>query len=258
MYSVLTLAIFKVCWGCYNEISYSGVVVQKYLRLLVKSRGFLVGTATALIGLGSLITENQDKTTPVDPSKLDQAQRDLSPSQSQRDNHVQPHRTCNSTANAMYLNYFRLFNEDVDRQGYVPDDTYLSSVLKRGDTTDHEVQTRTLRAYGLDSVWDTSGSFSKMIRTLDEGFPIVVNLLHRGKVGNCGAGALRGGHVVLVRSYYTNTAGQIVFRVSDPYGQICSDYKDHKLDYDLAEVQFKARWQGGARYTVGLEKRVVN
>lgn len=160
----------------------------------------------------------------------------ISPTLNQRDNYTMPHRTCNSSSNAMYLNFYRSFIG----KPQVTDDVYLFSVLKRGDTIYHEVQTRTLIAYGLDTVWNDDENLDRVKSILRKGYPVVVNILHRGSVNQ---GTLRGGHIIVLRSYDGDK-----FAVSDPYGILESNYNDYsKFTYYMSEAIFKARWQGGYR-----------
>ena len=53
----------------------------------------------------------------------------------QTDNYTQPERTCNSSACAMALEYFK----PGTLQGPRGDDAYIREVFKVGDTTDHSV-----------------------------------------------------------------------------------------------------------------------
>jgi uncharacterized protein YvpB len=162
----------------------------------------------------------------------------ISPTLSQRDNFTMPHRTCNSTSNAMLLNFYRSFIG----KPQVEDDVYLASVLKRGDTIYHEVQTASLDAYGLNTVWNIDKNLSRIKAILKNGYPVVVNILHRGSVTQ---GTLRGGHIIVLRSYDEKTKQ---FAVSDPYGLLESDYKDFsKFTYSMSENIFSKRWQSGYR-----------
>jgi uncharacterized protein YvpB len=124
----------------------------------------------------------------------------------------------------------------------VTDDTYLGSVLKRGDTIYHEVQTETLKAYGLDTIWLNDKNLNRLKALTSKGLPSVVNILHRGSVNE---GTLRGGHVIMVTNYDPIKKR---FTISDPYGSLESDYTDHStLVYTMPENIFTARWQGGMR-----------
>lgn len=217
------------------------VFVMNY-RDLLKSKGLIPSVLAIVTGTGVAFT-SQD---------WGDLGKQISPSQSQRDNYTQPGRTCNSSSNTMWLNYFRSLNTDPSRRGVVKDDDYLASLIKRGyDSTDHGAQTEILKVYGVNSRWDTSGRFEVVEKALSEGYPVVVNILHRGKVGDCGRGALRGGHIVLIRSIFVQN-GRKMLNITDPYGQLCANYEQSGLEYNISVDQFKARWQGGSRHFLGM------
>jgi hypothetical protein len=65
----------------------------------------------------------------------------------QTDNYRDANRTCNSSACAMCLEYFK----PGTLQGTKGDDAYVRKVFAIGDTTDHMVQTRVLASYGIKS-----------------------------------------------------------------------------------------------------------
>jgi hypothetical protein len=193
-----------------------------------------VAGLVAAIGIGT-----------VTPAQIYQVSTSISPVLSQRDNYTMPHRTCNSTANAMVLNYYRkLMGKDV-----VADDVYLESVLRRGDTIYHEVQTEALKAYGLDTYWSTSSDWDRVQLALDAGYPVAVNILHRGNLN----GVLRGGHIITLRAIDL-ARGKI--KVTDPYGLLASNYQDYsRFEYELSINEFKQRWQGGARFLTNVQAR---
>lgn len=159
----------------------------------------------------------------------------------QRDNYTQQHRTCNSSSNAMYADWVL---RATGNSGLSGDDGYLSQVIKRGDSTIHEVQTRVLKeVYKISSTWKTDGDLQLVKDLLFAGIPVVVNILHRGTLN-----ALRGGHVIVLISYKSE-----VFICQDPYGTLSSDYKDTNGAYSkVSENEFKIRWQKG--YRILIEK----
>lgn len=182
----------------------------------------------------------------VTPAQLYSASTSISPVLSQRDNYTMPNRTCNSTSNAMFLNYFRkLMGKEI-----VSDDVYLGSVLRRGDTIYHEVQTSTLLAYGLDTYWGNDANFARVRASLEAGYPVAVNILHRGSISQ---GTLRGGHVIVLRAIDTKRG---VIKVTDPYGLLESNYQDYsKFEYEIRISNFEARWQGGYRMLTNTQAR---
>lgn len=154
---------------------------------------------------------------------------------SQRDNTVQPLRTCNSTTNAMYLDWLLRVT---GRQGLTSDQPYVNKVLSNGDTTIHEVQTQTIREYGFSTKWMTDEDTPFVDALLEAGFPVVINFLHRGSMSKP-----TGGHVILLVGH---TGSNYV--AQDPFGTLMSNYTNTNGKLSVVpEQQFKARWQGGYR-----------
>jgi uncharacterized Fe-S cluster protein YjdI len=157
---------------------------------------------------------------------------------SQRDNFTQPDRTCNSSANAMFLLSYKpwlLWNDG--------DNEYLKKVLTYGDTTDHNVQTKTLSSYGLKTSWKTDKDETAVRKLLSVKTPVVVNILHRGTFPN-----FRGGHMILLYDF-DNVTGEYIYH--DPYGTLKSNYKrgSNGKSNRIRAKEFMDRWQGGYRIT---------
>ena len=129
----------------------------------------------------------------------------------QTDNYKQPNRTCNSSACAMCLEYFR----PGTLKGSQGDDQYLKKVFAIGDTTDHNVQTQVLQSYGVKSAFNYNLSFEILEKELEEGRPVVAGILHRGSLSHP-----TGGHMIVVRGI--NDKGQFV--CNDPYGDLYDGY----------------------------------
>lgn len=129
----------------------------------------------------------------------------------QTDNYRDANRTCNSSACAMCLEYFK----PGTLKGPKGDDEYIRKVFAIGDTTDHTVQTRVLSSYGIDSRFSYSLSFSDLDRELSNKRPVVIGILHRGPLS-----APTGGHMVVVIGKTPN--GDYV--VNDPYGSLNDGY----------------------------------
>lgn len=129
----------------------------------------------------------------------------------QTDNYRDANRTCNSSACAMCLEYFK--------PGTLPgakgDDAYVRKVFSIGDTTDHLVQTRVLASYGIKSSFHYSLTFADLDRELAAGRPVVIGILHRGSLSNP-----TGGHMVVVIG--KTASGDYV--VNDPYGSLNDGY----------------------------------
>lgn len=154
---------------------------------------------------------------------------------SQRDNYRDPLRTCNSSSNAMYLDWLRRVT---GRGGLGGDDAYTRKVFEYGDTIYHENQTAAIKAYGFSTKWMTDEDLPFVDALLEAGFPVVVNILHRGSTE-----APRGGHVILLVGQ--SDKGYVA---QDPYGTLESNYTEHfgRLAR-ISTRQFTARWQGGYR-----------
>ena len=129
----------------------------------------------------------------------------------QTDNYRDANRTCNSSACAMCLEYFK----PGTLKGPKGDDAYLQKVFAIGDTTDHLVQTRVLASYGIQSSFSYSLSFDDLDRELSNNRPVVIGILHRGSLS-----APTGGHMVVVIGKTPN--GDYV--VNDPYGSLNDGY----------------------------------
>lgn len=129
----------------------------------------------------------------------------------QTDNYRDANRTCNSSACAMCLEYFK----PGTLKGPKGDDAYVQKVFSIGDTTDHLVQTRVLASYGIKSSFSYSLTFADLDRELAAGRPIVIGILHRGPISNP-----RGGHMVVVIG--RTPAGDYI--VNDPYGSLNDGY----------------------------------
>jgi GH24 family phage-related lysozyme (muramidase) len=129
----------------------------------------------------------------------------------QTDNHIQPERTCNSSSCAMALEYFH----PGTLRGPKGDDAYIRKVFAVGDTTDHSVQTKVLKDYGIDSEFKYNLSFDDLDKELEAKRPVVIGILHRGSLS-----APTGGHMVVVIG--KNGKGNYI--VHDPYGYLYDGY----------------------------------
>ncbi len=164
----------------------------------------------------------------------------------QRDNYTMPDRTCNSTANAMYLLSFRpwLLWNDGDSNSTNNDNEFLRRVLSYGDTIYHENQTKALAFYGLKTRWNTNKD-ERVLRQLCTGrIPSTVNILHRGSAPN-----YRGGHIITVYGFDDVTKEYLYH---DPYGSIKTNYQrgSNGRNNRMAQSEFMARWQGGYRTVI--------
>ena len=129
----------------------------------------------------------------------------------QTDNYRDANRTCNSSACAMCLEYFK----PGTLVGSKGDDAYIRKVFSIGDTTDHTVQTKALESYGIKSSFHYSLTFADLDRELADGRPVVIGILHRGTLSNP-----TGGHMLVVIG--KTPSGDYV--VNDPYGSLNDGY----------------------------------
>jgi hypothetical protein len=128
----------------------------------------------------------------------------------QTDNYRDADRTCNSSSCAMCLEFLK----PGTLKGAKGDDAYVQKVFSIGDTTDHSVQTKALASYGVQSDFRTNLGFSDLDKSLSNGKPVVIGILHRGPIS-----APRGGHMVVV----IGKKGQD-YVVNDPYGSLNDGY----------------------------------
>jgi len=129
----------------------------------------------------------------------------------QTDNYRDAQRTCNSSACAMCLEYFK----PGTLQGAKGDDAYIRKVFAIGDTTNHDVQTRVLKDYGINSEFRYNLGFSDLDRELAAGRPVVIGILHRGSLSSP-----TGGHMLVV----VGKTPQGDYIVNDPYGSLNDGY----------------------------------
>jgi hypothetical protein len=128
----------------------------------------------------------------------------------QTDNYRDANRTCNSSACAMCLEYFK----PGTLVGAKGDDAYVQKVFAIGDTTDHSVQTKVLASYGVGSQFRYNLGFADLDRELSAGRPVVIGILHRGTLSSP-----TGGHMLVV----IGKKGED-YVVNDPYGDLMSGY----------------------------------
>ena len=130
----------------------------------------------------------------------------------QTDNYRDANRTCNSSACAMCLQYFK----PGTLVGAKGDDAYVQKVFAIGDTTDHSVQTKVLSSYGIKSEFKYNLGFADLDRELSAGKPVVIGILHRGTLS-----APTGGHMLCVIGKSPDGKSYIC---NDPYGDLMSGY----------------------------------
>jgi uncharacterized protein YvpB len=120
------------------------------------------------------------------------------------------------------------------------DDEYVTKVFAIGDTTDHGVQTQVLANYGVQSHFSYNLSFSDIDKSIDNGKPVVIGILHRGSLSNP-----TGGHMCVVIGHTPDKKG---YYVNDPYGSLNDNYtgpveNGKKTIYTKAVLKY--RWCPG-------------
>lgn len=133
------------------------------------------------------------------------------PYYNQVDNYRDAHRTCNSTSCAMCLEFLK----PGTLKGTKGDDAYIQRVFSIGDTTDHSVQTRVLASYGVGSDFYYNLGFADIDKSLANGKPVVIGILHRGTLYSP-----TGGHIIVVRG--KTVKGD--YYINDPYGSLNDNY----------------------------------
>jgi predicted chitinase len=131
----------------------------------------------------------------------------------QTDNFTLPDSTCNSSACAMCLEFLKPGSLPPGPRG---DDAYLRKVLAIGSSTDHGVQTRVLRSYGVESVFRYDMTFADLDKELEAGRPVVIGFLHRGPE----SAPTGSGHMIVIRG--KTDKGDYV--ANDPYGDLADGY----------------------------------
>lgn len=131
----------------------------------------------------------------------------------QTDNYALPDSTCNSSACAMCLEFLKPGSLPPGPKG---DDAYLRKVLAIGKSTDHDVQTKALQSYGVNSVFRYDMTFTDLDAELKNKKPVVIGFLHRGPE-NAPTGS---GHMVVV----CGKTDKGDYWINDPYGSIYDGY----------------------------------
>ena len=158
----------------------------------------------------------------------------------QTDNYRDAHRTCNSSACAMCLEYFK----PGTLQGAKGDDAYIRKVFAIGDTTDHSVQTRVLNGYGIPSEFRYNLGFADLDSELSNRRPVIIGILHRGSLSHP-----TGGHMCVVIGKKGDD-----YIVNDPYGSLNDGYtgpvtNGKRAVYKKSDLQY--RWLSKGKDNTG-------
>ena len=116
------------------------------------------------------------------------------PYYSQRDNYVQPWRTCFSSSVAMVLKYLKPNTIENGNE-------YLKKVFALGDTTEVWVHLQLLREHGLKASFSNNCSNQTLREYIDAGVPVPCGILHRGSAHS----PTGSGHWIVVVGYEENS-----------------------------------------------------
>ena len=164
--------------------------------------------------IDSPLSEDTSNWVRIFRTKIEKPKSDIRlevPYYPQTDNYTNAERTCNSSACAMCLEYFK----PGTLKGAQGDDAYIRKVFAIGDTTDHGVQTQVLANYGIQSSFSYNLSFADLDKSLNTEKPVVIGILHRGSLSYP-----TGGHMVVVIG--KTQSGDYV--INDPYGSLNDGY----------------------------------
>ena len=128
------------------------------------------------------------------------------PYYSQRDNKVDPMRTCFSSSCAMLLKYLK-------PNSISGDDEYIQTVYRYGDTTNADIQVKALQHYGVTSEFRQNFNWTDIDSQLVRQIPVPIGILHHGPVTSPSGG----GHwIVIIGRNEDNTK----YVVNDPFGEL--------------------------------------
>jgi GH24 family phage-related lysozyme (muramidase) len=126
------------------------------------------------------------------------------PYYSQRDNKVDPMRTCFSSSCAMLLKFLK-------PSSISGDDEYIKTVYTYGDTVYYESQIKALAHYGLTARFRQDYNWARIDAQLEKGIPVPIGILHHGPV----TAPTGGGHwLIIIGRSEDNTK----YVVNDPFG----------------------------------------
>ncbi len=134
------------------------------------------------------------------------------PYYSQRDNLVQPGRTCSSSTHAMLLNFLK-------PGSVASDDEYFRKFVGTWEnSTNWDFHTAALEKFGIRSVYRQNLDFEHLYHSLELGYPVAIGVLHKGPLTSPS-----GGHVLLITGM---DKAKGIFYANDPWGK-GFDYLDH-------------------------------
>jgi len=128
------------------------------------------------------------------------------PYYSQRDNAVDPMRTCFSSSCAMLVS--GLYPDIIKG-----DDEYIEEVFSIGDTTEAWVQIDALKHFGVNAKFVQNAGWDDIEEKLKKDIPVPIGILHKGSVSQPSGG----GHWICVVGV---TEDRKSYWVHDPFGEL--------------------------------------
>lgn len=128
------------------------------------------------------------------------------PYYSQRDNQVDPMRTCFSSSCAMLLKFLK-------PASISGDDEYIKTVYSYGDTVYYQNQIKALAHYGQKATFRTDYNWARVDSQLEKGIPVPIGILHKGSV----SAPTGGGHWLIIIGRSSDSKSYVVH---DPFGDL--------------------------------------
>lgn len=158
---------------------------------------------------------------------------------SQRDNSIKSSTTCNSSAHAMFIDYYLRKN---NKPGLSSDEEVLKKVFSgtygtygTNSSVSWDIQIAVAKSFGINCKYSNEGKVA-LIKILNEGGICPLNIFHKGTSRNN-----RGGGHIIVALDYDKSKG---FYIHDPYGSRPPFYASLDGKYWMTEKEFDWRFQG--------------
>jgi hypothetical protein len=166
---------------------------------------------------------------------------------SQRDNTIKPFVTCNSSAHAMFIDYYLRKN---NKPGLKSDEDVLKKVFSgkygaygKNPSVSWDIQIKVAKSFGVNCKYSNEGK-GALIKVLNEGGICPLNIYHKGS-----SKSSRGGGHIVVAVDYDKSKG---FYIHDPYGNRPPTYNTLQGKYWMSESEFDWRFQGLFTKYLGL------
>ena len=154
------------------------------------------------------------------------------PYYSQRDNKIDPMRTCFSSSCAMLIS--SVYPDEISN-----DDEYIEEVFSIGDTTEAWVQIDALKHFGVDAKFVQNADWEDIDKRLEEGAAVPIGILHKGSVTH----PTGGGHWICVVGI---SEDRMSYWVHDPFGTldlVSGSYENTDGSYKLySKKNLGPRW----------------